>query len=200
MKLAAPTVMAILCLSLAEAAAPVGAELPQIPPPKQARYRIAIHCSQKVLQLWDYAEMIREYPIDIGKGIPKKRGGDHLTPIGDYEISWMASRHSSKGHRIVDNRSWCTGNKFVEAESGPALEKLWTSSYGGDQATVISITYPNLKDRLMGYTGNCIHIHADRKLKDGALTKYYGCIHMFPKDAMELFEIVDVGTPVKILP
>jgi len=52
----------------------------------------------------------------------------------------------------------------------------------------------------MGYTGTCIHIHADKHLVDGALTKSYGCIHMFPKDAIELYEMVDVGTPVKILP
>ena len=190
-----------LAALLAWAAVGVASETPRFPIPGQSEYRIAIHCSMKVLQLWRNAELVREYPVDVGMGgIRKTRGGDHRTPIGDYEVSWMASRTSAKGNRIVDNRSWCAGNKFVYASSGPALEKLWADCYGGDQATVISINYPNEKERAMGCSGECIHIHADKRLLNGALKKSYGCIHMFPRDAVELYEIVDVGTPVKILP
>ena len=112
----------------------------------------------------------------------------------------MASRVSPKGNRIVSNRSWCKKNSFAYSASGPSIEKLWSASYGGDEATVISISYPNAKDQLKGYTGECIHIHADRRLDNGTLRKSYGCIHMFPDDAKELYELVDVGTPVKILP
>lgn len=177
------------------------AELPQIPAPKHAEYRIAIHCSKKVLQLWKHTELIREYPADCGKGgLGKKRGGDHKTPIGDYEISWMASRTHSKGYRIIDGRSWCKNNRFLDASSGPALEKLWSESYGGLEAAVLSINYPNKKDSIRGFTGDCIHIHADKHHRDGMLKKSYGCIHLFPADANELYEFVDVGTPVKLFP
>ncbi|MBI4962196.1 MAG: L,D-transpeptidase [Desulfomonile tiedjei] len=177
------------------------AEPSQDPQPKQAEYRIAIHCSDGILQLWRHAELIREYPIGVGKGgVGKQRGGDHRTPVGDYEVSWMASRTSGKGHRIVDNRSWCKGNAFVDASTGPALEKLWSEPYGGDEATVLSINYPNVKDRQRGFTGECIHIHADKRHEEGMLKKSYGCIHMFPADAQELYQMVNVGTPVKILP
>jgi len=183
------------------AAAPAVAQPPQEPPAQCSRYRIALHCSLKVLQLWHNGTLIREFPTECGKGgVGKQRGGDHKTPVGDYEISWMASKNSTKGHRIVENKSWCSDNKFYHGATGPPLEKLWTNSYGGDQATVLSINYPNAKERKMGYTGTCIHIHADKHLVDGALKKSYGCIHMFPKDAIELYEMVDVGTPVKILP
>jgi len=173
----------------------------QLPVPKNSEYRIAIHCSLKVLQLWRHAELIREYPVDVGMhGLGKQRSGDHRTPIGDYEVSWMAARSSKKGHRIVENRSWCTNNAFVDATSGPALEKLWSEPYGGDEAAVISINYPNAKDRLRGFTGDCIHIHSDKRHDQGVLKKSYGCVHMFPADAKELYEMVEVGTPVKILP
>lgn len=173
----------------------------QEPPPPAAGFRIAIHCSLKVLQLWHKDELVREYPIDCGKGgVGKQRGGDHKTPVGDYVISWMASRNSAKGHRIMENKSWCSENKFYHGTTGPPLEKLWTNSYGGDQATVLSINYPNPREQRMGHTGSCIHIHADKHLVEGALKKSYGCIHMFPADAIELYEMVDVGTPVKILP
>lgn len=164
-------------------------------------FRIVIHCGLHMLQLWRGTELLREYPVETGKGgLDKRRSGDHATPIGDYEVSWMASRNSPKGHKIVENKSWCTGNKFVYANSGSSLEKLWAEPYGGDEATVISINYPNSKDRQMGFTGECIHIHADKRVQDGMLKKSYGCIHMFPKNAMELYELVNVGTPVKILP
>jgi hypothetical protein len=173
---------------------------PQLPAPKHSEYRIAIHCSGKTLQVWRGTKMIREYPVEIGAGTVKRRSGDHRTPLGDYEISWMASRNSAKGYRIKDGKSWCKENRFVYAKHGPPLEKLWTTAYGGDRATVISINYPNAKDLSMGRTGSCIHIHADARLKRGALRRSCGCIHMFPKDAEELYELVDVGSPVKILP
>jgi len=190
----------VVCL-VALLACPAAGQPAQEPPPKGAPYRIAIHCSLKVLQLWRNDALVREFPIECGKGgVGKQRGGDHKTPVGDYEISWIASRNSPKGHRIVDNKSWCSENRFYHGATGPPLEKLWTNSYGGDQATVLSINYPNAKEQKMGYTGTCIHIHADKHLVEGALKKSYGCIHMFPRDAMELYEIVDVGTPVKILP
>lgn len=163
--------------------------------------RIVIHCSRNLLQVWVGAQLFKEYPIETGKGgIHKKRSGDHRTPVGDYEISWMASRHSAKGYRIVDGRSWCRDNKFIDAANGPPLEKLWSESYGGDQACIMSLNYPNEKDRARGFTGDCIHIHSDKHLVDGALTKSYGCIHMFPCDAKELYDLVSVGTPVKIFP
>ena len=182
-------------------AGPLLAELPQLPEPKQAEYRIAIHCSLGILQVWRYTELVKEYPIETGKGgLRKGRSGDHRTPIGDYEISWMASRKLRKGHRIIDGKSWCRGNRFVSGNTGPKLEKLWSEPYGGQEAAVISINYPNRKESLMGFTGECIHIHADKRNEEGILKKSYGCIHMYPTDAKELYEMVDVGTPVKILP
>jgi hypothetical protein len=173
------------------------------PSPKVApcRYRIEIHCADKLLQLWDGDELLRVYPVQTGKGgIGKTRSGDHRTPIGDYEISWMASKKSSKGHRIVDRTSWCANNEFYNGPDGPPLEKLWTKVYGGEDATVMSINYPNAVDRAQGRTGDCIHIHAEKKMIEGPLKESYGCIHLYTEHALELYEIVDVRTPVKILP
>ncbi len=174
---------------------------PQLPAPKHSEYRIAVHCALGILQVWRSIDLVREYPVETGRGgLGKRRTYDHKTPLGDYEVTWMASRVSPKGHRIVEDKSWCNENSFVYADSGPPLERLSAQCYGGNEATVISISYPNAKDRLKGYTGCCIHIHADRRLDNGALKKSFGCIHMFPDNAKELYEIVDIGTPVKILP
>ncbi|MCX5861590.1 MAG: L,D-transpeptidase [Deltaproteobacteria bacterium] len=193
-------VVATLCIGTKVSAQKT--EPHQVARPKISEYGIVIHCSRKVLQLWRQTEVVREYPIETGKGgLFKQRSGDHRTPVGNYEITWMASRRSDKGYRIVDLRSWCQNNRFSDASTGPALEKLWSDSYGGDEASIMSINYPSLKDEARGFTGDCIHIHSDKHLtEEGALKKSYGCIHMFPKDAEDLYELVEEGTPVKILP
>lgn len=193
----------ILCLIIlvCQGSHSLRAEPEQIPVPKHAAYRIAIHSSLSVLQLWHNTELVREYPIETGKGgLRKRRGGDHRTPVGDYEVSWKASRNSAKGHKIIEGRSWCKNNRYSVASSGPALEKLWSEPYGGDEASIMSIDYPNAKESAKGYTGDCIHIHSDKRHDRGVLRNSYGCIHMFPQDARELYETVEVGTPVKILP
>ncbi|MFH0825250.1 MAG: L,D-transpeptidase [Pseudomonadota bacterium] len=191
----------VAALVLLNISASARAEPDQLPYAQRSDYRIAVHCGRKVLQLWHKTNLVREYPVEAGKGgLFKSRSGDHKTPIGDYEVSWMASRIYDKGHRIIAKKSWCKDNRFVHADTGPKLEKLWASPYGLDHATVISINYPNPKESLMGFTGDCIHIHADKRLAWGVLKPSYGCIHMFPGDAVELYRVVDVGTPVKILP
>lgn len=164
-------------------------------------YRIEIRCAEKVLELWAGVDRLSVYPISTGKGgIGKNRSGDHKTPLGDYEISWMASKKSAKGHRIIDGTSWCANNKFYYGPDGPPLEKLWAEVYGGEDATVMSINYPNASDRANGRSGDCIHIHAEKKVAEGPLRESHGCIHMHTEHARELYEIVDVHTPVKILP
>lgn len=162
---------------------------------------IVVHCSLGLLQVWHGSQLTDEYPAEIGRGgLDKRRSGDHKTPLGNYEISWMASRARDKGHRVIHGKSWCEKNRFVHADRGSPVEKLWSLSYGGRQSVVMSINYPNERDAAQGRTGNCIHIHATKHLRDGSLTKSLGCIHLFPKDALELYDAVEVGTPVKILP
>jgi lipoprotein-anchoring transpeptidase ErfK/SrfK len=169
--------------------------------PKLSSFFIAIHCSKNILQLWHETDLIREYPIETGKGgLGKRQSGDHKTPVGDYEIAWMASKPIKKGHLVIEHKSWCKDNKFLIANNGPPLEKLWADPYGGDQATIMNINYPNRKETSLGYTGDCIHIHGDRRHESGSLKKSYGCIHMYPDDAKDLYNAVEVGTPVKILP
>lgn len=197
-----PAIGLFICLS--SLASAIGADMEHTGPraePPNGKYRIAIHCSARVLELWAGTTLLRDYPVETGRRRPgKRRSGDHRTPLGDYVITWMASAKGGKGYRIVGGTSWCKDNRFVRAQTGPPLEKLWSLAYGGRHAYVMSINYPNDWDRAKGRTGNCIHIHATGRLEDGALSQSYGCIHMFPKDAAELYQLVQVGTPVKILP
>jgi hypothetical protein len=98
----------------------------------------------------------------------------------------MANRDGSKGHKIIDQRSWCRGNCFIDASTGPPLEKLWTDSYGGDEAAVISINYPNSKDRQMGWYCTISTLATDPGQDDGQVLR----MHPHVLGAMELCDIV----------
>ncbi len=138
--------------------------------------------------------------ISIGANdLGKRTEGDKKTPLGEYEISWMVSRHGNKGNKIKDGQTWCKNNTLYYGPSGPSGEKLWTLAYGGPEATVMGLNYPNAEDRKKGYTGGCIEIHASRHRKPEPLQPSAGCIKMYPDDALKLYNRVDIGTKVYIV-
>ncbi len=81
-------------------------------------------------------------------------------------------------------------------------ERLWTDAYGGKNAYVMALDYPNPKDRAEGKTGSCIEIHASLKLENEGYKKYtgtLGCVSMYPDYAKRVYEYVNPGTPVRIV-
>ena len=81
-------------------------------------------------------------------------------------------------------------------------EKLWTDSYGGDQAYVMALDYPSREDRAQGKTGSCIEIHASLKLEEAGYDKYtgtLGCVSLYPAYAHRIYTLVNPGTPVRII-
>ncbi|MFO8016666.1 MAG: L,D-transpeptidase family protein [Candidatus Woesearchaeota archaeon] len=159
-------------------------------------HHIVIKGSSYRLWLYDGQRLVEEYDIGIGSnGMGKTKQGDKKTPVGDYRIKWKASKADGT---IKDGRTWCKGNDLYYGSTGPSGEKLWTDAYGGDQAAVMGLNYPNGEDREKGYTGGCIEIHAS-KLGGIREKSSAGCVRMNPSDANELYNRVDVGTKVRIL-
>lgn len=81
-------------------------------------------------------------------------------------------------------------------------EKLWTDAYGGVQAYVMALNYPNKEDRAQGKTGSCIEIHASVKLEKVGYEDYkgtLGCVSLYPAYAKRMYEHVNPGTPVRII-
>ncbi len=81
-------------------------------------------------------------------------------------------------------------------------EKLWTDAYGGKNAYVMALDYPNKKDKSEGKTGSCIEIHASLKLEKEGYKNYtgtFGCVSMYPAYAKRIYEYVNPGTPVRIV-
>lgn len=147
-------------------------------------------------------KLIKSYPVGIGiNGMGKTREGDKKTPLGEYKIIWKASRFAVEdgGYLIQNGKAFCgPDNIFTTDPSvGYPEESLWTDGYGGDSAVVMCINYPNRSDKSKGYTGGCIEIHATLLGGIGKCSSY-GCIRMYPKDARDLYKLVDNGTKVFI--
>ena len=81
-------------------------------------------------------------------------------------------------------------------------EKLWTDAYGGEQAYVMALDYPNKEDRTQGKTGSCIEIHASVNLEKVGYEAYkgtLGCVSLYPAYAKRMYDHVNPGTPVRII-
>jgi L,D-peptidoglycan transpeptidase YkuD (ErfK/YbiS/YcfS/YnhG family) len=158
---------------------------------------------EKTLLFFEGEELVASMPCETGaRGMGKKKEEDGKTPIGRYAIIWMASKKGDNTrpgtNPIVDGTTWCDESELYYGPTGPADERLWTDAYGGEDAVVMGLDYPNEEDRRAGRTGDCIEIHASRRLKDGKLTPSAGCVKLFCADALSLYNRVSVGTPVII--
>jgi hypothetical protein len=159
--------------------------------------------AEKTLLLYEGEALVASFPCETGAGgMGKTREGDGKTPIGRYTITWMASKHGDNTRPgtkpIIDGETWCENSELYYGPTGPADERLWTDAYGGADAVVMGLDYPNGEDIRAGRTGDCIEIHATKRLKDGRLTPSAGCIKLFSPDALFLYNRVSVGTPVII--
>lgn len=136
---------------------------------------IIVQKSDRVMSLWKQGRIIKTYPILAFGADPygtKTREGDEKTPEGTYFID---DKHPSKHFQ-----------KFL------------------------NISYPNDDDRARAKklgvpAGGNVGIHGDR----GGLSGFFqrldknwtdGCIAMRNADIEEIFEKVDVGTPILIKP
>lgn len=164
---------------------------------------LIVHGSTFTLELYDqYDHLIKAYPIGLGKnGMGKTKRGDKKTPLGEYHIIWKTSRFAETdgGYEIKEDRAFCGPESIFTADPriGLSDEQLWTEDYGGDQAVVMGLDYPNELDHARGYVGECIEIHAT--LHDGiGQFASAGCVRMKPDDARDLYQHVAVGTKVII--
>ncbi|MCE1248953.1 MAG: L,D-transpeptidase [Firmicutes bacterium] len=162
-----------------------------------SKYRLYLYENKK--GQW---ALIKEYPIGIGRnGMGKTREGDAKTPVGEYKILWKASRFAKTdgGYLIQDGRSFCGPDNMytTDPKIGYPSESLWKAGYGGKSAVVMCIDYPTPAEKAKGYSGGCIEIHATLLGGIGKQSSE-GCVRMNPKDARELYNLVETGTRVII--
>lgn len=150
-------------------------------------------------------KIIHSFPIKIGEnGLRKTQEGDKKTPVGNYRITWKASVFQEDNpknnlYKITEGNSFALwnpkkGTTEFSREFGTTEEELWRDAYGGKEAVVMCLDYPNSKDTAEGRTGSCIEIHASKNFDKPSL----GCVKLTCEDAKILYELVEVGTEVEI--
>lgn len=146
--------------------------------PKLAESRVDYVVIQKkdnILSLWKSGRLIKTYPIMAMGANPigqKVYEGDERTPEGTYYIE---EKHPSQNFQ-----------KFLK------------------------ISYPNDKDRAIAKRfglppGGSVGIHGDRGGMSGFFQRFDknwtdGCLAMRNADIEEIYEMVDVGTPILLKP
>jgi murein L,D-transpeptidase YafK len=186
-----------LCLLLAAAAGGASAQ------EKDTEKYIVVEGSAYTLKLFDGGgKLIKQYPVGIGlNGMGKTKSGDRKTPVGEYRITWKASRfaRTDGGYPIREGAAFCGPDNIftTNPDVGYSSESLWKPGYGGDRAVVMCLDYPNALDKAKGYTGGCIEIHATLLGGIGQKSSE-GCVRMRPDDARELYRKVKEGTRVII--
>lgn len=125
--------------------------------------RIVITISRRSLELYSGDELVKVYPIAVG------RGGRFKSPVGNHKIrqkivnpTWYPPDWAGIDHSIPPGPNNPLGNREMK------LSKKGYSIHGTNKPTSIG----------------------------SAAT--HGCIRMYPSDVMELFDVVNVGTPVEI--
>ncbi|KAA3599365.1 MAG: hypothetical protein DWQ06_10650 [Calditrichaeota bacterium] len=167
--------------------------------------KILVKGKSLVLEVLSGDKILHSFHIKIGaNGLRKTKEGDKKTPVGNYKILWKASvfqedNPSKKLYKITEGNSFALWNPKLKTtefsrEFGTTDEELWRDSYGGEEAVVLCLDYPNVKDIAEGKTGSCIEIHATKNFHKPSL----GCIKLTCEDAKILYCLVEVGTEVSI--
>lgn len=152
------------------------------------QFSILIKKGERKLYLYDGQRLLKTYRIALG-GSPKgtkKRQGDGATPEGDYYITHKNARSNfylSLGlsyPNVADADAGLTSGLITRAEHQAIVRAI---KQGGK---------PPQNTRL----GGDIFIHGGGVTNDWTL----GCVALENQNIKELFDLVPVKTPVKIVP
>jgi murein L,D-transpeptidase YafK len=135
------------------------------------------------LELYSRGLMVQSFPIVLGANPngTKRYEGDMRTPEGLY--------------RVAAKRSHERWRYFI------ALNYPTESDRSAYEADVVAGTIPRIGGRLPGLGGN-LGIHGNDHPRDQAAGKDWtkGCVAMNNEDIAVLYRVVEVGTPVVVLP
>ncbi len=142
----------------------------------RAQPRIVIDKSDFTLTLYDGAEVVKVYPIAVGKNPgDKEKVGDYRTPVGKFRIE-----------KIHDSSAWTHDFKDGKGEIKGAYGPWFLRLYTGKDATA------------SGKAWKGIGIHGTHAPESIGTRATEGCIRLKNEDIADLKRRVRIGTPVEI--
>ena len=153
-----------------------------------AKPRIEVRKAERKLLLYSNERVVRTYHVGLGLSPvgDKERAGDRRTPEGDF---YVFTKNAKSAFYLSLGVSY---PNLAHAKRGLRDGLITKAQYDQIAEAIKQKKTPLQRTKL----GGDIYIHGH-----GAQTDWtWGCVALENEDIKELFEAVEVGTPVKINP
>lgn len=149
---------------------------------------IVVKKSQRKLLLYSGGKLVRSYHIGLGLSPvgDKVRQGDHRTPEGDF---YVFTKNDKSAFYLSLGISYPNA---AHAARGLRDGLITRAQYDSIMSALKAKKAPLQNTRL----GGDIYIHGNGAGSDWT----WGCVALEDRDVRELFEVIPVGTPVRIEP
>ena len=157
---------------------------------------IRINIAKQSLELTDGAgTTLRSYAVSTAKNGAGERNGSFCTPRGRHIIRAKVGRHG-EGRGQTARRRRPTGERYNDDLGAQFPDRDWMLT----RILWLSGCEPGFNrlgdvDTMRRY----IYIHGSPDSVEMGVPGSIGCIRMRNSDILELFDLVDAGTPVEIM-
>lgn len=145
--------------------------------------KIDVSIKRQELKLRHGRKVVRRYPISSSRFGLGAEHGSYKTPLGRFRIGQKIGAHAPAGTIFVGRVALEPDQPLPSTEDLVLSRILWLEGLEAQNA--------NTRDRF-------IYIHGTKHEDKIGQPNSHGCIRMRNADVIELFELVDVGTPVTI--
>lgn len=158
------------------------------PPPQIENPRLVVKKSERKLEFYDGARLLKTYRIVLGFAPDgdKEIEGDGKTPLGEF---YVFTKNEQSRFYLSLGLSYPSAD---DAERGLRDQLISNEEHDAILRAIGEKRMPPQNTRL----GGEIYIHGGGTSKDWT----WGCIALANEEMKELFDAVPVGTEVKILP
>ena len=145
--------------------------------------KIDISIREQRLRLKEGRKMLREYPISTSRFGLGTKPGSYKTPLGKFRVAEKIGAGEKPGTIFKARVPLRPEGPLPDTEDFITSRILWLDGLGARNA--------NTHDRF-------IYIHGTKHEHTIGRPDSHGCIRMRNADVIELFDLVEEGTPVSI--
>ena len=150
---------------------------------QKSRLHIQVSVHDQELKLRRGRKIIRRYPVSTSRFGVGSEENSHKTPLGKFRISDKVGKAMPAGTIFVGRVPLRPDEPLPPTEDLVLSRILWLDGIEAHNA--------NTRDRF-------IYIHGTRHEDKIGEPDSHGCIRMRNADVIELFDLVDVDTPITI--
>jgi len=150
---------------------------------KSAQTTIHVSVQKQKLDLRQGGKIIRSFPVSTSRFGLGSEEGSNKTPLGRFKVGEKIGHEMPSGTIFRSRRPLQADEPLPETEDWITSRILWLDGLDEENA--------NTRDRF-------IYIHGTKHEDRIGTPDSHGCIRMRNADVIELFTLIDEGTPVLI--